>query len=283
MYSRASPDPWHDLVHSQQPSDATMMARTWGNTVNDLRNDLAALSIDRTATPPTSRRPLGLAVGLVVAGLLLIAAWQTGFLNRPRQVEVVRVKLQRPTQIAAETPLLTASGYLVPRRKAVVSAKIQGRLAELHVDEGSRIQKGEVIAELENANTEASLERARAQLERAEAELAEAQRKLGVATNLADKQIGTRDAVAAAASGVRLAKATLRQAHAEVALADAQLDNTVIYAPFDGTVVRKMAEVGESVAPIPPGVNISTASGAIVALADLEFAHETYREHMSFR
>jgi len=34
-------------------------------------------------------------------------------------------------------------------------------------------------------------------------------------------------------------------------------------------VVKKMAEVGESVAPIPPGVNISTSSGAIVALADL--------------
>ena len=43
----------------------------------------------------------------------------------------------------------------------------------------------------------------------------------------------------------------------------------MIRAPFAGVVVKKMAEVGESVAPIPPGVNISTASGAIVALADL--------------
>ena len=44
----------------------------------------------------------------------------------------------------------------------------------------------------------------------------------------------------------------------------------MIRAPFSGVVVKKMAEVGESVAPIPPGVNISTSSGAIVALADLE-------------
>ena len=43
----------------------------------------------------------------------------------------------------------------------------------------------------------------------------------------------------------------------------------MIRAPFGGVVVKKMAEVGESVAPIPPGVNISTSSGAIVALADL--------------
>ena len=46
--------------------------------------------------------------------------------------------------------------------------------------------------------------------------------------------------------------------------------NTRIRAPFSGVVVKKMAEVGESVAPIPPGVNISTSSGAIVALADLD-------------
>src|SRR4029078_13539580 len=50
----------------------------------------------------------------------------------------------------------------------------------------------------------------------------------------------------------------------------ASLLNTRILAPFTGTVVKKMAEVGESVAPIPPGVNLSTSSGAIVALADLD-------------
>ncbi len=65
------------------------------------------------------------------------------------------------------------------------------------------------------------------------------------------------------------AAAMLTQSKADVQLAEAQLANTVIRAPFTGIVVKKMAEVGESVAPIPPGVNISTASGAIVALADL--------------
>jgi RND family efflux transporter MFP subunit len=61
----------------------------------------------------------------------------------------------------------------------------------------------------------------------------------------------------------------LAQARADLAFTEAQLANTQIRAPFSGVVVKKMAEVGESVAPIPPGVNISTASGAIVALADL--------------
>jgi RND family efflux transporter MFP subunit len=68
---------------------------------------------------------------------------------------------------------------------------------------------------------------------------------------------------------VKIAEAALAQAKADLAFAEAQLQNTFIRAPFGGVVVKKMAEVGESVAPIPPGVNISTSSGAIVALADL--------------
>jgi RND family efflux transporter MFP subunit len=71
-----------------------------------------------------------------------------------------------------------------------------------------------------------------------------------------------------AASIASMAERT--QAQADLAYNEALLQNTFIRAPCTGTVVRKMAEVGESVAPIPPGVNISTASGAIVALADLD-------------
>jgi RND family efflux transporter MFP subunit len=194
-------------------------------------------------------------------------------------------------------PVLTASGYLVARRDAIVSAKIQGRLEELKVEEGDRVQKGEVIARLEHADFEASVARARAALQevdgqqaradasiqRADADLAEFRRQMAQSRRLLDEKVVARDTFEAAQSRVRIAEASLAQARADrgqidatrgriaadLAFAQAQLDNTVIRAPFTGTVVRKMAEVGESVAPIPPGVNISTASGAIVALADL--------------
>jgi hypothetical protein len=59
----------------------------------------------------------------------------------------------------AGTPILAASGYLVARRKAVVSAKIQGRLAELRVEEGSRVREGELIARLESSDYEAQVRR----------------------------------------------------------------------------------------------------------------------------
>src|SRR6185436_6209822 len=122
-----------------------------------------------------------------------------------------------------------------------------------------------------------------AAIQRAEADLAESMRQLGVNERLNGDKLVAIDTLDAARSKVRMseaalgqakadrarAAATLAQSKADVQLARAQLANTVILAPFAGTVVKKMAEVGESVAPIPPGVNISTASGAIVALADL--------------
>ena len=70
---------------------------------------------------------------------------------------------------------------------------------------------------------------------------------------------------------MRIAQAALAQAARRPRLrARRSSQNTRILAPFSGVVVKKMAEVGESVAPIPPGVNLSTSSGAIVALADLD-------------
>ena len=156
------------------------------------------------------------------------------------------------------------------RRKAVVSAKIQGRLAELRVEEGSRVRDGEVIARLESADYEAQVERARAAVQRAEADLAENERQLRLAEELTRENVLAADQRDAAKSRVQIATAMLAQARADRQFAQASYDNTIIKAPFSGVVVKKMAEVGESVAPIPPGVNLSTSSGAIVALADLD-------------
>jgi len=86
---------------------------------------------------------------------------------------------------------------------------------------------------------------------------------------LANDGVVSQDQLQAAMSRVRLAEATLSQSKATLSLADANFQNTIIRAPFAGVVLKKMAEVGESVAPIPPGVNLSTSSGAIVGMADI--------------
>jgi RND family efflux transporter MFP subunit len=166
-------------------------------------------------------------------------------------------------------PILSASGYLVARRKAVVSAKIQGRLAELDVDEGSWVTAGQVIARLDNADLQAQIEVARAGVQQATADLAEKQRQLRLTQGLATDGVVSQDQLQAAMSRVRLAEAALSQSKASLSLAEATFQNTIIRAPFAGVVVKKMAEVGESVAPIPPGVNLSTSTGAIVGIADM--------------
>jgi RND family efflux transporter MFP subunit len=239
--------------------------------LSDLKGELASLRIDRDR--PAERRLwrwpvlLFIPVVLVLVGLYALRARQA---FAAPEVETARATVVRPSEASAGAPILTASGYVVARRKAVVSAKIQGRLAQLRVEEGSRVGQGEVIARLESNDYEAQVQRARAALQRAQADLAESQRQVDLARRLTAEKIMSTDQLQTAESRARVNEAAVSQARAEVAFAVATLANTVIRAPFSGTVVKKMAEVGESVAPIPPGVNISTSSGAIVALADLD-------------
>jgi RND family efflux transporter MFP subunit len=235
----------------------------------DLKGELASLRIDRD-TPRRNpwRWPLLLAVPALLLILVLWGLRLQRAVGTP-VVAVVTASAVAPGDDAPSAALLTASGYVVARRQAVVSAKIQGRLAELNVEEGSRVADGDVIARLENADFRARVAQAEAGVARADADLAEQRRQLRLAASLHERNLGSEDDEEAAASRVRIAEAALAQARATLDLARAQLEDTVIRAPFAGVVVKKMAEVGESVAPIPPGVNLSTSSGAIVALADL--------------
>jgi HlyD family secretion protein len=264
---------------------------------SDLKSELEALRLSPDETTPRRRWWIPVVLLLTVAGVGLWA-WRASASFGAVEVDTVRAASRtQAAALSAGQPVLTASGYLVARRQAVVSAKIQGRLSELRVEEGSVVRKGDIIARLEStdfvaqyARSTAALAefdgqkaRADATIQRAEADLAENRRQLDLNTRLMKDQVVSRDTLDAAESRVRIAEAQLAQSRADrlqldsqragalanLAYAQAQLDNTVIRAPFDGTVVKKMAEVGESVAPIPPGVNISTASGAIVALADL--------------
>jgi HlyD family secretion protein len=237
---------------------------------NHLTSELSALRIDRGAAGP-NRSWLRLLGAVLLFGVASAAVYYFYF-SRGRitadEFETVRPTIRRSTAVPAR-PILRASGYLVARRKAVVSAKIQGRLAELLVDEGSSVAAGQVIARLDNADLQAQIEVARAGVQQATADLAEKQRQLRLTQGLANDGVVSQDQSQAAMSRVRVAEAALSQSKASLSLAEANFQNTIIRAPFAGVVVKKMAEVGESVAPIPPGVNLSTSSGAIVGIADM--------------
>lgn len=240
--------------------------------MRELKDDLASLRIDREA-PRKSR--WGLLVWLFL--IAIVAAGGLYFVKaRPAfgafgavEVETVQPTIQSSNGPNAGTPILTASGYLVARRQSVVSSKIQGRISSLRVEEGSIVKADDILATLDNQDVEAAIVKAKADIEYAKADLAEAQRQERLQQGLFGDKVVSQDALDTAKAKVNLAQAAIEQDKANLQVQQAYLDFTTVRAPFAGVVVKKMTEVGESVAPIPPGVNISTSSGAIVAIADM--------------
>ncbi len=243
--------------------------------MRDLKEELASLRIERDRPPRRWGRTIGLVflLALIAAGTLYYVHVHPslGPLDAfgAVEVETTQASVVNSGGPNAGTPILTASGYLVARKQSVISSKIQGRLSELDVEEGSVVHGGEIIARLEDADYVAAIAKAKADIEYAKADLAEMQRQARLQRGLFKDKVVSQDALDAADAKVRLAQATLDQDQANLQVQESLLEFTNIRAPFDGVVIKKMTEVGESVAPIPPGVNVSTSSGAIVAVADM--------------
>lgn len=237
--------------------------------MRELKDDLASLRIDRE-TPRRSR--WGVPLLVLLLAILVVGGF---YYQRAHpvfgavEVETFRPTVESSSSPNAGTPILTASGYLVARHQSVVSSKIQGRISSLRVEEGSVVSAGDILATLDNQDAEAAIVKAKADIEYAKADLAEAQRQEKLQEDLFKEKVVSQDALDAAKAKVNLAAAAIQQDQANLQVQQAYLDFTIVRAPFSGIVVKKMTEVGESVAPIPPGVNISTSSGAIVAIADM--------------
>jgi HlyD family secretion protein len=247
--------------------------------------DLSKLRIDRSATPAPVRRALGRNVAIFVVAAVIVAV--TVIVLRTRSVPVVQVATASVSTGtrgggAAGATSVTANGYVVARTKASVSAKTAGRLAFLGVSEGSYVHRGEVIARLDNADYQASVSQAQANVAASDASVIEATSDRDQTTRDAQRiaEIRARNAnlmspqdletatsrAAAALARYNAAVARKRSAEAGLRLAEASNENTVIRAPFTGTVLRKDAEVGEVVA---PSVGGGLTRGAVVTMADL--------------
>jgi len=168
----------------------------------------------------------------------------------------VALSLGHPTLMKAgeRNPLHSASGYIVARHRATLSAKVPGRMVWLGVEEGTRVSKGQVIAKLEATDLQASRDQTDAALQQAEVDLkrAEALVKDGVLDRASLDKLR---------SSALVLKAQLRYQ-------DAQLENMVLRAPFAGTVTQKLTEVGETVSPGSAGG--ANAINAIAVLADFD-------------
>jgi multidrug efflux pump subunit AcrA (membrane-fusion protein) len=153
--------------------------------VTDLKGELASLKIDRTRSGASPWRwPLLLLLPVVAVLLVLYGLRAPPGVLRDRG-GTTTVAVSRNVEASAGTPILTASGYVVARRKAVVSAKIQGRLSALRVEEGSVVAQGEADRAAGVDRLRGAGARSRAAVQRAEADLAETGASCGSPTTAA--------------------------------------------------------------------------------------------------
>src|SRR6185436_7230655 len=199
------------------------------------------------------------------------------------------VDVTRATQMitapggSTDLPVLVATGYVVARRSSEVGVKTGGRLARLAFEEGTRVRKGEIIAQIEHAEIDAQLEAARRQVAEAEAQLVqshatreedlrslERQRALAREGITTDAALTAAQAAAAVSTArVNSAEAAIASARARVRVTEEAIENANVRAPFDGVVIKKRAEVGETVSPFGVAGQAAREGGAIATLADL--------------
>ena len=244
---------------------------------------LDELRIERKAKPESKSRPWL----WVIALLLLLGTGAAVFwFKRPAPIEV-RTVIAREVGggSAPDRTVLNASGYVTARREATVSSKVTGKVTEVLVEEGMKVQEGQVLARLDDTNIKASLELAQAQLKSAKAALEETRVRIKEAdlnfrriSSLASNNISAQADLEHAEADAASLKARLIQQEADVAVADStiktwqqQLDDTVIRAPFAGIVTSKNAQPGEMISPISAGGGFTrTGICTIVDMASLE-------------
>ena len=221
--------------------------------------------------------------GALIVLLFGVAAWFQFF---PRSVAV-----QTATAIApggggsAAGAVLQATGYVTARRQATVSTQITGTLTQVLIEEGVRVEKGQVIARLDDTGLRASLAVAEANVKSLEAQIQTAEAQLGqaqadsqrqqslVASGMATQQFAeqSRTAVATATAQVAARRREADAARAQVAQARVNFEYSVVRAPFAGVVTVKAAQVGEIVSPLSAGGGFTrTGVGTIVDMDSLE-------------
>jgi RND family efflux transporter MFP subunit len=241
--------------------------------------DLSKLKIDKTLKtgPPISRARLKYFIIAIILIALTGVLYFTGIIVPATSVEVVSVSQIYPSQTFT---LLNASGYVVAQRKAAVASKITGRLVALYVSEGSQVKKGQVIARLENEDTEAAREQAKASLSVANANLEQARAELKDATLTynRNKRLIANGAISQveyenseirhnrAKAVVDSAEATIKVNSAALKSATVAEDYAIIRSPFDAVVLTKNADIGDIVTPLGAAAN---AKAAVVTIADM--------------
>ncbi|HEY6943954.1 MAG TPA: efflux RND transporter periplasmic adaptor subunit [Candidatus Acidoferrum sp.] len=232
--------------------------------VDSSKPDLGSLRIHegQRSKAGMGRRVIYASIPVIVFAAIVA----TAFALR-NQKPVVEVATVAKPDAGGPLTALNASGYVTPRRRATIAAKITGRVTGVFFDEGTRVKEGQLLATLDDSDYKRALDSAKAdrdaaqaaiadlevQLRNAEIELKRAQklREAGIQTQEAlDNALTTADSLRAK---IALAKEQVNAAQSRIGVAQQAVDNCTIRAPFPGIVVSKDAQVGEMVSPNSAG------------------------------
>lgn len=242
--------------------------------------DLKKLKIEKSdkviITAGRKKKPFIIAAIILILFIFVIL-YRVGIIAPAITVDVTTVSQIYPSQSLS---ILNASGYIVAQRKAAVASKMTGRLVALNVEEGSKVKKGQIIAQMESADVSAAKDQAAANLNTIRANLEQVKadrdnlekdyaryRRLAESGYVAQSDydaINTR--YKRSIEGVKAAEATVIAAAAALMGAKANFDYTLIRAPFNGVVLTKNADVGDIVTPLGAA---ATAKAAVVTIADM--------------
>jgi RND family efflux transporter MFP subunit len=241
---------------------------------------LDALRIDRTQAPQRSG-----GWWWIVLVLLIASGAGTLWFTRSKAVPVKTATVQvRTTGGSTGKTLLNASGYVTTRLEATVSSKITGKVAEILIEEGMKVEKGQILAKLDASNVEAGIRLVEAQLASSKASLAETEPMLKYAKTelerldsmVTDRAVSKSDRDKAEAE-FEFQKAKLERQKADVTVAERQvdelkqqLDDTIIRAPFSGVVTTKDSQPGEMISPMSAGGFTRTGICSLVDMDSLE-------------
>ena len=203
-------------------------------------------------------------VSAVLGAIVIIAGLAFAFRNQTPAVEVVTAEKPEAGGLSA---ILNASGYVTPRRRATIAAKITGRVTGVFFDEGTHVHAGQLLATLDDSDTKRALDSAKADRNASQAAIADfqvqlkfAQIQLRRADQLQKAGVQTQEQLDTASTNadslkakIELAKQQVESSEARIREAQQAVDNCVINAPYDGIVVSKDAQVGEMVSPISAG------------------------------
>lgn len=248
---------------------------------------LSQLRIDRRAPEPAPRRrwPWVLTAASVAVVLLGWLLWG----RAPAAKELEMATAVAAASAPVRGSVLDASGYVIARRQATVSSKVTGRVVEVLIEEGMRVEAGQVLARLDDSQQQADLALRRAQLDAARAQLGEleallrqARADLARQQELHERGLASAAALDAARAQSESLMARLASARSQIgvaertlALSGVALEDTVIRAPFDGIVIAKAAQPGEMISPVSAGGGFTrTGIGTLVDMDSLEIEVE---------